>query len=218
MRILAVSDQAVDRIYELIPQGHFKGTSMVVGCGDLPYEYLEYMVTLLNVPVYYVPGNHDPAYDANVHESHAAGCINLDMRTAEHEGVLLAGLGGSVRYRPNAVNQYTQREAYVRASRLVPALLRNRKRHGRALDILITHSPPFGVQDDDSSAHTGLRAINWLISWARPSLHLHGHLHRRWRNLEPAAEWIGSTAVMNVFPQRMIEFPYDGLPERQGKL
>jgi Icc-related predicted phosphoesterase len=214
MKILAVSDQAVDRIYELIPQGHFNGTGMVLACGDLPYEYLEFIVTVLNVPVYYVPGNHDPDYREDVAGSHASGCINLDMRTAEQDGVLLAGLGGSVRYRPGAVNQHTQREAYWRASRLVPALLRNRKRHGRALDILITHSPPFGVQDDDSSAHTGLKAINWLIGWARPSLHLHGHLHQRWRNLEPAADWIGPTAVMNVFPQRSFEFPYVGLPER----
>ncbi|HET6847185.1 MAG TPA: metallophosphoesterase [Anaerolineales bacterium] len=214
MRILAVSDQTVERFYELIPQGHFDGTSMVLACGDLPYDYLEYMVTLLNAPVYYVPGNHDPAYSEDVAGSHAAGCVNLDLRTAEYQGVLLAGLGGSIRYRPDAVNQYTQQEAYVRASRLVPPLLNNRRRYGRALDILVTHSPPFGIQDDDSSAHTGLKAINWLLGWARPNLHVHGHLHRRVRNLEPAADWMGPTAIMNVFPHRMIEFPYARLPER----
>lgn len=217
MKILAVSDQAVDRIYELIPQGHFSGTQMVLGCGDLPYEYLEYMVTLMNVPVFYVPGNHDPAYEPELSGAHAAGCSNLDLRTAQCQDILLAGFGGSIRYRPDAVNQYTQAEAFLRAARLVPALLRNRRRCGRALDILITHSPPFGIHDDDSSAHQGLRAINWLLQLARPRFHLHGHLHDRRRNLEQALAWLGPTAVLNVFPHRTIEFPDDGLPQRQGQ-
>lgn len=209
MKILAVSDQVEDRIYELIPQGHFRGTAMVLGCGDLPYEYLEYMVTLMHVPVFYVPGNHDPAYNPDRKEAHAGGCINLDLRAVEFEGVLLAGLGGSIRYRPGAPNQYSQSEAYQRAARLVPALFRNRRRHGRALDILITHSPPFGVQDDDSSAHRGLKAINWLLQSAKPRLHLHGHLHDTRRNLNPDVVTVGETAVMNVFPHRQLEFPLE---------
>ncbi|MFH1185850.1 MAG: metallophosphoesterase [Chloroflexota bacterium] len=218
MKILAVSDQVVDRIYELIPQGHFEGIKMVLGCGDLPYEYLEYMVTLMNVPVFYVPGNHDPAYQPDLNVGHAAGCSNVDLRTARYQDVLLAGVGGSVRYRPVAVNQHTQGEAFLRVARLVPALLRNRQRYGRALDILISHSPPFGIHDDDSSAHRGLKAINWLLKWAKPRFHLHGHLHDRRRNLKPAITWLGTTAVMNVFPHRTVEFPDDGLPGRQSQL
>jgi len=194
-------------MYELIPQGHFRDAGMVLGCGDLPYEYLEYMVTLLNVPVFYVPGNHDPAYRPDVHEAHASGCINLDMRVARCDGLLLAGLGGSIRYRPDAVNQYTQAEAYLRATRLLPTLFRNRIRHGRFLDILITHSPPFGIHDDDSSAHRGLKAINWLLGWAEPRVLLHGHLHDMRRNLKPDATQVGPTRVMNVFPHRVLEFP-----------
>jgi len=214
MKILAVSDQAVDRIYELIPQGHFSGVRMVLGCGDLPYTYLEYIVTLLNVPVFYVPGNHDPAYNPDNPASYAAGCTNLDAHTAECQDVLLAGLGGSIRYRPEAVNQYSQTEAYARAVRLVPGLLRNRRRYGRAVDILVTHSPPFGVHDDDSSAHRGLKALNWLLEWAKPRMLLHGHLHDRRRNLRPAVSWVGPTAIMNVYPHRTIEYPDDGLPQR----
>jgi len=206
VRILAVSDQVVDRIYELVPQGHFNGTHMILACGDLPYEYLEYLVTLMNVPVYYIPGNHDPAYDARVAAAHAAGCINLDLRTARERGILLAGFGGSIRYRPGAVNQYSQSEAFLRAATLMPQILRNRLRFGRALDILITHSPPFGIHDDDSSAHRGLKAINWLIQVARPRFSLHGHMHDLRRNLRPGTTRLSGTAVMNVFPNRTVEF------------
>ena len=207
MKILAVSDQVEDRISELVPRGHFKGAGLVLGCGDLPYAYLEYLVTLMNIPVFYVPGNHDPAYTSERSDGHAAGCTNLDLRTARFQGVLIAGFGGSIRYRPGAVNQYSQSEAFVRAIQMMPALLLNRLRHGRTLDILISHSPPFGVQDDDSSAHRGLKAINWLIEWAQPRLHLHGHLHNMRRNLDPVTTNIGETAVLNVFPHRLVDFP-----------
>jgi uncharacterized protein len=209
MKILAVSDQVVDRIYELIPQGHFKDTRMVLGCGDLPFEYLEYMVTLMNVPVFYVPGNHDPAYGEAIKGSFAAGCTNVDLKTARYQDVLLAGFGGSVRYRDGAPNQYSQSEAYRRMTRLLPALVQNRRRFGRALDILITHSPPLGIHDDDSSSHRGLKAINWLLHWAKPGIHLHGHLHEMRGNLAPRVTRVGPTVVMNVFPQRQLEFPYD---------
>jgi Icc-related predicted phosphoesterase len=177
----------------------------VLGCGDLPYEYREYLVTLMNVPVFYVPGNHDPAYAPDSEEGHAAGCTNIDLRTTRFRHLLLAGFGGSIRYRPGAVNQYTQRQAFVRAARLAPALLINRQRFGRALDIMISHSPPFGVQDDDSSAHIGLKALNWLVSWSHPRYLLHGHLHDMRRNLKPEMTALGRTAVMNVFPHRTLE-------------
>jgi len=209
MKILAVSDQVENRLYSPLLQETFGDVNLLIGCGDLPYEYLEYMVTLMHVPVYYVPGNHDPAYSEMLSEAHAAGCRNIDLGTARCEGVLLAGFGGSIRYRPGAVNQYTQGEAFLRAARLAPALLRNRQTYGRALDILISHSPPFGIHDDDSSAHRGLKAINWLLRWTRPRFHLHGHLHDMRRNLKPGTTWLGDTAVMNVFPHRTIEFQDD---------
>src|SRR5438105_145156 len=33
---------------------------VIVSCGDLPFDHLEYLVTLANVPLLFVPGNHDP--------------------------------------------------------------------------------------------------------------------------------------------------------------
>jgi Icc-related predicted phosphoesterase len=205
MRLLAVSDEVVDRVYDLLPRGHFVGVDMIVGCGDLPYDYLEYMVSILNVDLFYVPGNHDPAYRPWSPSARAEGCTNLDLKTVHVRGMLLAGLGGSIRYRPDGVNQYTQTGAYLRAAQLAPALLRNRARYGRALDILITHSPPYGIHDDPSQAHRGLKAINWLLRWANPRYHLHGHMHRRPRNLQPDVTQLGATSILNVFPYRMIE-------------
>ncbi len=47
-----------------------------------------------------------------------------------------------------------------RALWLALSLFWNRIARGHDLDILITHSPPFGIHDEDTQAHRGLRAIN----------------------------------------------------------
>ena len=205
MKILAVSDQIVERIYTLARQGHFQGTDIIIGCGDLPYTYLEYLVSMLNAPMVYVPGNHDPEYNPKFNSTRAEGGSNLDLQHTHVKGLLMAGLGGSVKYRPDGVNQHTQAEAFQRAARLMPGLLFNRLRYGRALDILITHSPPFGIHDDETQAHTGLKAINWLLRWARPRYHFHGHTHFFRQNLAVSITKLGPTTIMNVFPYKIIE-------------
>ncbi|HTP01035.1 MAG TPA: metallophosphoesterase [Anaerolineales bacterium] len=205
MKILALSDQVVDRIYSLAPQGHFAGVELILGCGDLPYNYLEFLVSVLNIPLFYVPGNHDPVYNSAFPSAHAEGGTNLDLRRASCKGILLAGFGGCNRYRPDGVNQYTQSQAWLRAAYLMPGLLWNRLRYGHSLDVLVTHSPAYGVQDEEEQAHKGLEAINWLLSWARPRYHLHGHTHFFRNNLEPSVTTLGSTTVMNVFPYKVIE-------------
>jgi len=192
-------------MYSLSSSGHFRGVELILGCGDMPYEYLEYLVTVLNVMMMYVPGNHDPKYDPGVKEGHAEGGLNLDLKIVRHNKFLIAGFGGSIRYRPNAINQYTQADAYTRAFRLIPRLWLNRLQYGRALDILISHSPPFGIHDDSDPAHNGLKALNWLIRISQPRYHFHGHIHFYKRNLEILETTIGITKIINVYPYKTLE-------------
>jgi len=205
MKILALSDQVEDRVYSLAVQGQFQGLSLLLGCGDLPYTYLENLVSVLNVPMFYVPGNHDPDDNPRLASAHAEGGTNLDLKCTHVKGFLLAGFGGSIRYHPDGVNQYSQAEAFQRVIRLLPGLLWNRLHYGRALDILITHSPPFNIHDENTQAHRGLKAINWILQWARPRYHFHGHTHFYRRNLEPAVTQLGPTTIMNIFPYKLVE-------------
>jgi Icc-related predicted phosphoesterase len=204
-KVLVVSDQVVERIYSLSAGGHFHDVDLVLGCGDLPYTYLEYLITVLSVPLYYVPGNHDPEYNAYRSLSHAEGGINLDLKSAYTRGLLLAGLGGSIRYRPDGVNQYTQDQSFYRAYRLLLSLLVNQVRFGRKLDILISHSPPFKVHDDDTNAHQGLKALNFLIRTVQPRYLFHGHTHFFRQNLENSVTQVEHTTIMNIFPYKVIE-------------
>jgi len=205
VKILAVSDQALERMYTLSSSGHFRDVELVIGCGDMPYEYLEYIVTVLNVQMLYVPGNHDPRFDPAKKATHAEGGTNLDLKIIRHNKFLIGGFGGCIRYRPDGINQYSQADAYSRAFSLLPRLLLNRIQYGRALDILISHSPPFGIHDDSDPAHHGLKALNWLIRIAQPLYHFHGHVHLYKRNLENFETIVGLTRIINVYPYKTLE-------------
>ncbi len=205
MKILAVSDRIEDRLYSPLLVQRFGEVELVLGCGDLPFPYLEYIVTSLNKPLLYVPGNHDPVYDPERPESYAEGCRNIDLQVVVERDLLIAGLGGSHRYRPDGVNQYTQAEMALRAARLARQVVWQRFSSRRRLDILVAHSPPAGIHDDTDVAHQGLVGLNWLLRWLRPKYLLHGHTHFYRHNISEYISRVRSTTVINVFPYRMIE-------------
>ena len=192
VRVLAVSDEESDLAYS----GHFskQPVDMIVACGDLSPEYLEYLLTVVNKPLYYVPGNHDGPSRA------PEGCTNVDMRIHEAAGMRVAGLGGSHRYCPGP-NQYTQEQRRSRARRLIrKSRVRGR---GPSIDILVTHSPPAGVGDDDDPCHRGFQAFNELIASATPKLHVHGHIHLYGQTR--LDHRVGSTLVANAVGYRLLE-------------
>src|SRR5919106_6867388 len=101
VKILTVSDEVVDRLYSLCSSGHFREIELILGCGDLPYQYLENLLTILNIPLFYVPGNHDPTYNPENSLARVEGGSNLDLKLVRFKNILIGGFGGSVRYRPD---------------------------------------------------------------------------------------------------------------------
>jgi Icc-related predicted phosphoesterase len=192
-RLLAVSDEESELAYS----GYFSQLEpdLIVACGDLTSDYLEYLVTVLNKPLLYVPGNHDPATQRG-----PEGCVNVDMRIEEVSGLRVAGLGGSHRYRPGP-NQYTQEQMRSRVRRLVK---KSRIRGvGPRIDVTLTHSPPAGVGDDDDACHRGFEAFHELISQTSPKLFVHGHIHPYGR--KNVDHMVGSTQVVNAVGYRLVE-------------
>jgi uncharacterized protein len=205
MKILAVSDQVDDSLYSPNVVKRFGNVDLVVGCGDLPYAYLEFMVTVLGVPLFYVPGNHDPLYKSEKASCSAEGCENLDGQIMDFNGLTLAGLGGSIRYKPSGFNQYTQAEMAQRVRKLAFLLWGKRLFSKQPLDIFVAHSPPAGIHDDVDRAHNGFKAFNWVIKYLKPQLFLHGHTMFYKTNLESPIAQVGGTRVVNVYPYRLIE-------------
>ena len=205
LKILAVSDLVVDRLYSSQVSDRFHDVEMIIGCGDLPYEFLEFLVTAMNVPLLYVPGNHDPAYNPKFSNSYAQGCENMDRQVCTARGLNIAGIGGSIRYKPGAPNQYSQNQMYRRLSGFIPKLLWYLPRQGKVLDIFIAHSPPRGIHDDDDQAHTGFSAFRGFIETFKPRYFLHGHTMVYKGNLVPPVTVLGKTTVINVYPYRVID-------------
>lgn len=206
MKILAVSDQVIDVVYDERIGTRFGDVDLVLSCGDLPYSYLEYIATMLTVPCLYVHGNHDhPEYKANGRVlTRPGGWTDLDGRAVEVEGVLLAGLEGSIRYKPDAPYQYTERQMARKAWCMAPALFMNRVQHGRYLDILVTHSPPRGIHDGDDLAHRGFSVFLDLMNWFKPRYLLHGHKHVY--GTEPTRTRYVESDVINVYPYRVLSY------------
>jgi Icc-related predicted phosphoesterase len=216
LKILAVSDVVVDRLYSTDIVEHFRDVELILGCGDLPYEYLEFLVSVLNVPLLFVPGNHDPQYDKKNPVARADGCDLLDHRVKRIKGFNLAGMGGSIRYKPDPPNQYTQVEMYARILSFLPGLLRQRVQTG--VDIMIAHSPPLGIHDEKDPAHVGFLAFRDFIRVFKPRYFLHGHTLVYKSNLLPPVTKVGATTVINIYPYRLLEVePYARLFCRPGK-
>jgi Icc-related predicted phosphoesterase len=184
----------------------------MVSCGDLPFDYLEYLVNRVDVPLLYVPGNHDPSVAApdtpwlalqeDVPVPGPQGCDNVDGRVMEVQGLRIAGLGGSLRYKEGP-NQYSQAQMRWRALSLEVRLRLKRVRGGRRLDVFITHAPPFGVGEAADAAHVGFAAFHRIIRDFRPAVLIHGHVHPYGR-AQPERR-VEGTRVINAVPSRVIE-------------
>lgn len=205
MKILAVSDMVVDRLYSTNVVERFPDVKLILGCGDLPYDYLEFLVSSLNVPLLYVPGNHDPAYHVESPAAYAQGCDFLDLKIKKIKGLTIAGFGGSIRYRPHEPNQYTQSEMYFRLASFLPRLLWNLARRGSSLDMVIAHSPPRGFHDENDPAHIGFDAFTSFIRLFKPRYFLHGHTLAYQNNIVSPLTMVGKTTLININPYRIIE-------------
>ncbi|MHB8587307.1 MAG: metallophosphoesterase family protein [Candidatus Dormibacteraceae bacterium] len=185
---------------------------LIVSCGDLPFDYLEYLVSSLNVPLLYVPGNHDASLrradttwlslEQEIPVSGPEGCDNVDGRVTEVHGLRIAGLGGSLRYKPGP-NQYRQAQMRWRAINLEFRIRLNRVRSGRKLDVLIAHAPPFALTEAGDAAHVGFVAFHRIITALHPLLLVHGHVHPYGRT-QPERR-IAGTRIVNAIPSRVIE-------------
>jgi len=208
-KILAIADEVDEAMYtgkleRLRPD-------LVVSAGDLPFDYLEYIVSRLNVPLVYVPGNHDPELrspdptwaplGAERPLPGPQGCENVDGRVVVAAGLRIAGLGGSMRYKPGS-NQYSDAEMRWRALSLEVRVKLNPSRRARKVDVLLTHSPPLGWGQDDL-AHRGFSAFVRLVKDLEPRMLVHGHVHPFGRT--KPERLLGTTQIINAVSSRLLE-------------
>ena len=215
MKILCISDQIDPQVYSPQIKERFSGIDLILAAGDLPLDYLDFIISNLNKPLFFVFGNHH-VEDLRHYkkpwnmpllqeESDYMGCgaVYLGTKIKREGNFIIAGLGGSMRYN-NGLNQFTDFEMYIEIIKLIPRLLWNRLFRGRFVDVLLTHAPPRGIHDKKDKCHLGFKAYLWFMRAFKPKLLVHGHIHlydladircTKWKN----------TTVVNAFSHYVVE-------------
>ena len=205
MKILALADEECPALWDYYIPGRLKGYDLILSCGDLKPNYLSFIVTMANVPVFYVHGNHDDRYERTPPE----GCDCIDDQLVVYKGLRILGLGGSARYRQGE-HQYTERAM----RRRIAKLRRKIKRH-KGVDIVVTHAAPEGLGDAQDPAHRGFRAFLDLLDKHRPSHLIHGHVHMTYGHNTPREMEYNDTKIINAYERYIIEIPDRPYPLKQ---
>ena len=195
MRILAIADEESRYLWDFYEPGKLKDIDLIISCGDLTPDYLMFLVTLSNVPVLYVHGNHDEKYEIKPPE----GCICIEDDIFVYKGVRILGLGGSMRYRPGN-HQYTNSQTNRRVRKLWWKLWRN-----KGFDILVTHAPAYQLNDGMDLPHQGFTVFRFLMEKYKPKYFLHGHMHLSYSMRQKRYDQYEETQVVNAFERCIIE-------------
>jgi Icc-related predicted phosphoesterase len=215
MRLLCIADHVDPFIYSTGLKARYGNVDLVLSAGDLTLGYYDFVVTNLNKPLYFVFGNHhleemrefgkqaDPFTPPKRTWDRGGGATCLEGRVARIKGLTIAGLGGSIWYN-GGENQFTDFTMFLAMLRLVPVLLWHRAVHGRFLDVLLTHAPPYGINDLPDPCHTGFRIFLWFMRTFKPRYLVHGHVHLYDRNAAREARY-GATTIVNAYDHTVIE-------------
>lgn len=194
MKILLIADEESRSLWDYWDKSKTDGIDLILSCGDLNAEYLTFLATMANVDVLYVHGNHD----GNYLQKSPEGCICVDDKIINYNGIRIFGLGGSMKY-GNGHFQFTEKEMQRRIGKRRLSLLKN-----KGFDILLTHAPAGNINDMDDLTHKGFECFNKLIRKYNPKFFIHGHVHRNYGNFR-RTQIIGETTVVNAFEKYIIE-------------
>ncbi len=216
MKILCVSDQIDPLVYSSVAKQYFEDIDIVLCAGDLAMEYVDYIVSTLNKPTYFVFGNHNLEEFSIYHPTETGNRVStfeslkychgaeyVGFKIIKEGNLLIAGCSGSMQYNTGN-SQYTETQMKRRLIKMIPRLLYNKIRFGRYVDIFLTHASPLGIHDKPDRCHMGFNCYNWFIKKFKPKYMVHGHIHLYDQNEKRVTE-VESTTIVNAFSHYVIE-------------
>ncbi len=218
IKILCISDHVDPLIYSNSIKMRFSDIDLVISAGDLDLNYYGFIVSSLNKPLLFVFGNHNlknipnyrieyrdlpPINNSRLVYPRTYGSTYIGDRLIKIHNLLIAGLGGSFKYN-GGKNQYSEAGMFLKIMKLLPSLIFNRIFRGRWLDILVSHSPPFGINDRKDRCHRGFKVFLLFLKLFKPSYHLHGHIHLYDLNADREVLF-HNTKVINIYSHYILE-------------
>ena len=232
MKILCVSDYVDPLIYNQNVKEIFPDIDAIICAGDLPMDYIDFIVSVFNKPTYFIFGNHNlkdfgfyhkidspqgqQQYMERKHHGSGAKYMGFktsveniftikDSVTGKERPLLMAGVSGSLKYN-NGLCQYSDFEMKLKLIKMIPKLLKNKKKYGTYLDIFLTHATPRHIHDHEDPCHKGFECFNWFIEKFKPTYLIHGHIHL----YDMREERIGvynNTTVRSAYAHHILEIP-----------
>lgn len=212
MNILCVSDQVDSLVYNQNARKLFPNIDLILCAGDLPMDYIDFIVSTFNKPTFFVFGNHNISETSYGHGAVYAGFKNIrtknipitDTITGKKRPLLITGAPGCMKYNEGQ-NQYTDREMFFHLLMLVPGLIWNKIKYGRAVDIFLTHAPPKGIGDKPDRCHRGFDCFLWFMKKFSPDVMVHGHVHIYDSRIQRETQYL-KTKVINVCGHYSLNF------------
>ena len=149
--------------------GELPAADVVVHSGDFTMagseaEAIDFLNWLCDLPhrhKIFICGNHDEClYGANIDG------LDSNVHYLCNSGVKIDGVKfyGVPMFMADCISE-RQNENYA----AIPA----------DTDVLVTHTPPYGILDLDNNLHYGSEALLQRVAEVSPRLHLFGHIHRQ---------------------------------------
>ena len=175
---------------------------LIVGCGDLEADYLDFVADAFCAPVHYVRGNHDVGEswelsDNDPTQSRAPAAL-VDGRLLEEAGLRIVGFNGSP--------EYSTRGYEVSDTAMWWKVLRFGlfQRPGAPL-LVVTHAAPRDANDGPDRPHRGFPAFRWLAQRLQPPLWLHGHTTLSRHDRVSRSFQLGRTLLYNCAGSTLVE-------------
>ena len=196
MIILTVSDFIEQSLDQKIQDKALPKIDLILSCGDISPEYLEFLKEKLLAPIYYVKGNHDIRYAGYYPE----GCFDIHKQLVTFNSLRIIGFEGSMWY-TGKENQFTEKEMKKIIRSMWFALLKS-----KGVDIVVTHAPPRHIHDAEDLCHKGFTCFVNFIKKYNPKYFIHGHIHKSFNHPLDRVTLYEKTKVINTCGYNILEY------------
>ncbi len=192
-KILSISDYPILRDFspEKIKK-EFSDIDFILSAGDLSNDYLDYIFSILDKQLIYVNGNHIYNPDHNI-----SFCKNIDQKSINYKNLKIFGMDGSPIYSFKE-HQYTEIQSFFIILKNLFSFLIKKP------DIILSHTPPFGIHNLDDPIHTGFKCYHFLLKYFPPKLWIHGHTHLSHHH-EIQESYSNGVRIINSYGYKIVE-------------